>query len=550
MPIKNEILQAFEDHKEYLSCSNVKIVPYGMRCKYVTSTKTCVNMGNLINYLIFIECGLGVQNSTQELLAIIALSLLCVVYLLIVAIVADKYFSPALKSIAKSLRMNEHTTGVTLLAFGNTISDLSSNLSSNSQSLIFTSSLASALFAMLVTGGLICYLYPSQLAKYSTLRDILFFIFGIMLVEYLFATETEVSVWTSIGILSIYFVYLGITIADGYLQRDDDNKTLVILNTKSHFTRLSQRSSSNTKSLNNKSKSNVRLLPRRSLMATTSRMTQTSVNETATRTADYKVDNPKNLNLVDDFFLAIQPIDEEVWVNSNGPLRIFLILVSPLVLICQLLIPVFNVEHARHGWSKLLNCIHIVIAPLFPTMALFIKYTPWQALMVLITVPLALLAFFRSRTDVPPRFHVIYLFVGGFGSMFMIYHCTIEMTEAMKVVGMFLGLSEGFIAATISCWGTSLSTLVTNLTLAAHGYSAMAFAACYGGPFFSFIISTGLSMTLHSMQLREENMEKTSFGANAYVFLIGTLTSTLIWSLSYDFYGRRSIEQSTISSQF
>ncbi|XP_068147891.1 mitochondrial sodium/calcium exchanger protein-like [Drosophila tropicalis] len=378
---------------------------------------------------------------------------------------------------------------------------------------------------MLVTGGLICYLYPSQLAKYSTLRDVLFFIFGIMLVEYLFASETKVSLWTSIGILSIYFVYLGITIADGYLQRDDDNKALVILNTKSHFTRLSQRTSSNTRS-----KSNVRLLPRRSVMATTSRVTHTNVNEKATRTADYSLDNPKNMNLFDDFLLAIQPIDEEVWENSNGPLRVFLILVSPLVLLCQLLIPIFNVEHARHGWSKLLNCIHIVIAPLYPIMTLFMKYSPWQTLTLLITVPLAILAFIRSRTDVPPRFHIIYLFVGGFGSMFMIYQCTIEMTEAMKVVGMFLGLSEGFIAATISCWGTSLSTLVTNLTLASHGYSAMAFAACYGGPFFCFIISTGLSMTFHSMQLREENMEKTSFGENAYVFLIGTLASTLICS--------------------
>lgn len=48
-----------------------------------------------------------------------------------------------------------------------------------------------------------------------------------------------------------------------------------------------------------------------------------------------------------------------------------------------------------------------------------------------------------------------------------------------------MNCSNSFLGCTLLAWGNGIGDLISNAALALHGYQKMAFAACYGGPFFS-----------------------------------------------------------------
>lgn len=150
-------------------------------------------------------------------------------------------YSPALKAVSRFLCMNEHVAGVTLLAFGNSSADLFSNLASvNANVPVFANSLAAALFVSMVSGGLICYTSPFKMNAYESVRDILFLIFGSMLLQYFLASSAHVPETSFIGKLFaleeiiivtnvtpssilvmflVYIFYILVNVVDVYLIR-------------------------------------------------------------------------------------------------------------------------------------------------------------------------------------------------------------------------------------------------------------------------------------------------------------------------------------------
>ena len=128
---------------------------------------------------------------------------------------------------------------------------------------------------------------------------------------------------------------------------------------------------------------------------------------------------------------------------------------------------------------------------------------------LVLTIPLALLAFWRSRTDAAPRFHVVcsrasdsdddnddvkgfwklflqgIAFLSAFGAMFAIYSCASETVQILYVMGLVMDCSNSFLGTTLLAWGNGVGDLLSNAALAIHGHQKMAFAACLGGPFFS-----------------------------------------------------------------
>lgn len=93
-------------------------------------------------------------------------------------------YSPALKATAKKLNMSEHLAGVTLLAFGNSTSDLIGYMKSSGISTLFTYMVSNAIFITLISGGLVCVLCPTHFLQFETMRTMLFFILTVMITEY------------------------------------------------------------------------------------------------------------------------------------------------------------------------------------------------------------------------------------------------------------------------------------------------------------------------------------------------------------------------------
>ncbi|KAH8394855.1 hypothetical protein KR222_008058, partial [Zaprionus bogoriensis] len=461
-------------------------------------------------------------------------------------------YSPALKATAKKLHMSEHLAGVTLLAFGNSTSDLIAYMKSSGMSTLFTYMVSNAIFITLISGGLVCVLWPTQLHKYETVRTMLFFILSVIAVEFMLV-DTSISTkestcnvsmlyYPSVFVLCMYVLYLGITIAEDFMEAAD---SVIILETKGRRSNLSSN-----------------LFSRATIMrGTTQHRDLGSVDVEATRFADFRAARPKNDYLLDGFVESIQPIDEDFWSNSGILIRIALIVLSPLMLFALLLIPMVDLSRRRHGWSKLLNCSQVVITPLYACIILNLSYlsttctdlkafcshsvfyqiNPMFLYHLCFTVPLAGFIFKISRTDMPPPFHFAFVIISAIGSIMMLYVCTTETNEVLKVGGLILGLSNNFIAATISSWGSSVCTIVINVILAHHGYAAMAFTASYAGPFFNFIIAMGVLPIYGHFANISNFYSRGMFTLLSYVFLMISLIGTLIWLLLFNFYGRRSV---------
>lgn len=79
----------------------------------------------------------------------------------------------------------------------------------------------------------------------------------------------------------------------------------------------------------------------------------------------YNKTNSKNEFLISDFFENINPIEPMNWKLSGIRLRTFYLFTTPLYLLIKLAIPQIDPFLYKHSWSKLLNCLQIVISPFF-----------------------------------------------------------------------------------------------------------------------------------------------------------------------------------------
>jgi len=87
------------------------------------------------------------------------------------------------------------------------------------------------------------------------------------------------------------------------------------------------------------------------------------VDVESNRTILHSKSNPKNLFLFREFFQSLNPIDSDAWGISGTCVRISMVLMAPIRFLMKLVIPFVDIHKAKHGWSKLLNSLQVVITP-------------------------------------------------------------------------------------------------------------------------------------------------------------------------------------------
>lgn len=110
-------------------------------------------------------------------------------------------FCPALAVLARMMRMSENVAGVTLVAFGNGAPDIFSSLSylQNNTRRLYADILASALFVVLIVAGIIFYSFPFFAQPYLLLRDALFLLLDVCVIDYIIKKDSAISVGDSVG---------------------------------------------------------------------------------------------------------------------------------------------------------------------------------------------------------------------------------------------------------------------------------------------------------------------------------------------------------------
>lgn len=63
-------------------------------------------------------------------------------------------------------------------------------------------------------------------------------------------------------------------------------------------------------------------------------------------------------------FYSLNPIDVPDWLESGRMGKAVMLMKAPVLVFLKMVIPVVDYEIEGNGWSKLLNCIQIVLLPL------------------------------------------------------------------------------------------------------------------------------------------------------------------------------------------
>lgn len=160
------------------------------------------------------------------------------------------------------------------------------------------------------------------------------------------------------------------------------------------------------------------------------------------------------------------------------------------MLFLLLVIPIVDYGEDLHGWSKLLNIFHLFSLPVVVfvatgNIAKSIFGVPLYALVLMLSCGLAIVIYFTSRNDRPPRYHSAYAIGSFIGSVVVIYTVAQEVVSVLNALGMISDLTDSMLGLSILAWGNSIGDLFSNIALAKQGYQKMAFAACFGGPMFS-----------------------------------------------------------------
>ncbi|XP_064554247.1 putative sodium/calcium exchanger 7 isoform X1 [Drosophila montana] len=561
----------FDEFWSKVNCFAVMDFPYDQRCEFVRNANNCIHGMNFLPYMHLLACDFKCRNIFEEHIYVTLFLILCFELLLLLGHVAHYYYTPALKVVSRVLHMNEHLAGVTIMALGNTLPEVFANMFAVFEDTpVFANCLSSALFVTMFTGGLVCYISPFKMSAYDTVRDLVFFIFGAMLLEVIIINDDMVSLAECILLVAVYVIYIIVNVVDLYImkrtlralareinalyelpQSEDVKERRETLQKKYDFLSQDDRVPILQRKTTN---------PRDRTFSFTTKVgsERVTIDMEANRNIHYLRARSKNHRLFREFFSAIQPIKLNEWRQATNFLRVFYIVRAPGVFLSAIYIPLVDYELDKNGWSKLLNCIQIFLNPavtitMGKSMVFRDKSKLWYynvpkdvkygLYSLVVTVPVAIFVFFHSNTSAPPLYHWMFTFMNLTGSIFLMFQCSTEITLITGVLGFMLKVPADFMGATVTCLANSIVNLVTNTSMALQGYEKMAYAAAIGSPFFTILLGAGSVFCVKILFGLSTSMDCMigAYGENAFVLLILGLLSTLLWTSVLNFNARRSV---------
>uniref|UniRef100_A0A023GLR3 Putative k+-dependent na+:ca2+ antiporter n=1 Tax=Amblyomma triste TaxID=251400 RepID=A0A023GLR3_AMBTT len=243
-----------------------------------------------------------------------------------------------------------------------------------------------------------------------------------------------------------------------------------------------------------------------------------------------------------EFLLHISPVEPDEWKGKHLCAKIYEVLTLPISLVLVLTIPVVDHENRRANWSRPLNALHCVTGPIV-ALGVFGVLTvragnlvPTWCLVIVVGLTLALLVWFTSSAQEPPRYHLVFAYAGFAMSIIWIYGIATEIVALLKAFGTLYGVSDVLLGMTVLAWGNNIGDLVTNLSLARQGFPQMAMAACFAGPVLALLLGIGIafsmnlaSRTVSCVELHYSELLPLIYGALVIVLFVLLLSALVTW---------------------
>ncbi|KAH8390119.1 hypothetical protein KR200_007443 [Drosophila serrata] len=557
-----------------MTCLSVMSVRYSSRCILAKKLRDCDRYTNIINYFELMYCDLKVRNESKEIGVLCLFVLIYFLFFCVVFICINEYYLPALKIAAIRLKLNEYLAGVLLVGVANSTSDFMLNFSAvRSGSPTMNLAMSNALTSICVMGGTIYVIMPFKINSASVFRDFLFVIFLLQLIRFFIQADSPTYWAKGLIILLIYPIYLAVNIIDFLLMRYNIRSNLMFflfpveLRREIEILRYKRSSPMLDKKLYDKVTTlkdlevddDFKILRmktrygifRAGVFVTPKPLVEPrKVDVESNRVLFHNKNNPKNRFLFTEFIQDLNPIDPEHWMFSGKYGRAALICVSPAMFLLRLAIPMVNYEQIKHGWSKLLNCIQIITNPFLVAILLETAYftthnNSWliniyfdKALWSLVvTVPLSLIVFVDTRTDIPPPYHKLFSIFTIVTVVTLIWICSWEMEVIISIIGSVFNQSSNYMTVTFNAFSNAVPDMIAYIQLSKNGYGKMAFGGIVGGIVFDITINLGAQFARSNSESRHLLGD---FGETIYIFLLLTVFSTSWMCLVLDFNARRS----------
>lgn len=479
------------------------------RCAFVRTNPDCRSDGGYLDYLEGIFC----HFPARLLPLAITLYALWLVYLfLILGVTAAKFFCPNLSAISTTLKLSHNVAGVTFLAFGNGAPDIFSALVAFSDprtaGLAFGALFGAGVLVTTVVAGGIAILRPFTAASRPFLRDIIFYMAAVLLIFTALYRGRVTLAW-ALGYLGFYMFYVVTVVLCTWIYQWQRRRSLVC-----------------------------------SMPATPEILSDSEEERVSSNTNSYDYgEEYRPLLLYPEttaqiLVQALNPLDYRKWRTKPVYWRVLKVFKLPVEFLLLLTVPVMDPDKEDRNWKRPLNCLHLVISPLFLTLTLqsgaYGVYEigglfPIWAVVMIAGTALAAVTFFATSNSEPPRFHWLFAFLGFLTSALWINAAATEVVNILRSLGVVFRLSNTVLGLTLLAWGNSIGDVFSDFTLARQGYPRMAFSACFGGIIFNVLVGVGLGCLL---QISRAHMEVKLEPDGLLVWILaGTLGLSLVCSL-------------------
>ncbi|XP_059975641.1 mitochondrial sodium/calcium exchanger protein isoform X1 [Mesoplodon densirostris] len=492
-----------------VQCREVCGLNASNRCDFVRSNPDCRSEGGYLDYLEGIFCYFP-----PDLLPLaVTLYAFWLLYLfLILGVTAAKFFCPNLSAISTTLKLSHNVAGVTFLAFGNGAPDIFSALVAFSgprtAGLAFGALFGAGLLVTTVVAGGIAILHPFTAASRPFLRDIIFYMVAVFLI-FIALYRGRVTLAWALGYLGFYVFYVVTVVLCTWIYQWQWRRSLVYS------------------------------VPGTPEMLSGSEEDRVSSN---TNSYDYGEEYRPLLfyqeTTAQILLQALNPLNYRKWRTESVYWRALKVFKLPVEFLLLLTVPVMDPDKEDGNWKRPLNCLHLVISPLFLVLTLqsgaYGVYEigglfPVWAVVVIAGTALAAVTFFATSNSQPPRLHWLFAFLGFLTSALWINAAATEVVNILRSLGVVFRLSNTVLGLTLLAWGNSIGDVFSDLTLARQGYPRMAFSACFGGIIFNILVGVGLGCLLQISRGHVE-VELEPDGLLVWV-LAGTLGLSLVCSL-------------------
>ncbi|KAI5066025.1 hypothetical protein GOP47_0018649 [Adiantum capillus-veneris] len=517
---------------EGLPCEGVtKHIGFATACDYVKAIPQCKS-ASVIDYTRFFFCTCG----KLPIIGYMVLTLWLLILFYTLGNTAADYFCCSLEKLSKLLNCPPTVAGVTLLPLGNGAPDVFASIAAFIGAGVgevgLNSVLGGGVFVTTVVAGLVSLCITNsqtvELDKRSFIRDVCFYLLTIVSLTVILLVG-HVYVWSALSFLCIYGLYaiavaasefsrkrpkrpqwsqiqlLPFTSGPSVPEEEDDSLHSPLLDT----THLPMTEGGGE----------VKTLPQWRWASNVAIYSQQSVAK--------RGESPRPLWGWGE--------DEEVqgWLAA-GSMCVY-VMQWPLSLPRRLTIPV--VEENR--WSCRFALASAGLAPIFFALVVdsqddrtFGANKVMYIGAVLVGLTLAMLAFFSTKPEGPPRRFLFPWVIGGFFmSIVWFFVIANELVALLVTFGTMLEIEPSILGLTVLAWGNSMGDLMANIALACNGGDGVqiAISGCYAGPMFNTLIGLGISLVLGSWGSRPHAFPVPH--DNSIYYTMAFLVTGLLWAL-------------------